>query len=289
MTYLSLTPQERDSRTLEDAKVAEAEKAIREDGFVVLEDVVEHDHLDVLWGRMVEDLEVILARPDVPHQFVWGNVQQDPPPVAPYVFEDVIENPWVKQITRRVLGDDAYNRFYSGNTNLPDSKLQPVHVDNGDLWRGLEVPHPAYQLVVNLALKDVDERNGSIELWPGSHLLMSNVVGEDIKVDPDLLERRRVKVPPIRGNTKKGSFLIRDMRIWHRGTPNTSKLPRFMIAMTHCASFLARRRPLRFHPNVSSVFADEPVSDYILTDEDIPYLSGHNAYDFPTQGVILPL
>ncbi len=257
---------------------------------MVLEDVIDHAHLDILWDRMVVDLDEILARGVVPHQFVYGNVQQDPPPFASYVFEDVLENRLVNQITRHLLGEGVYNKSYTGNTNVPNSELQPVHVDGGDLLAGLTEAQSAHKLVVNIPLKDVTEEDGSIELWPGTHQLMSNVLGDDIKVDPDTVERRRKSHPPVRGNTKKGSLLIRDNRVWHRGMPNHSSSPRFMIALIHCAAFIAPISKVSFSADLSSFFDTvDAVTDYVLTDEPIPYLDKHNPYDYPTQGHITPI
>jgi len=286
---IALSKEERQDRRLGDGNLGAAEKAIREEGYVILDGVVDHDHLDMLWYQMIQDIETILARPEPPHQFLYGNVQQDPPPYAPFVFEDVIENPWVNQITRHILGEGVFNNFYSGNTNIPGSKLQPVHVDGGDLWKGLTNPQPPYRLIVNIALKDVTEENGSIELWPGTHLLMSNAVGEDIKINPDLVRERKAVHPPVRGNTEKGSILIRDSRAWHRGTPNDSDQPRFMIALTHGAAFMTRHRHTVFSREVASVFPSDAVTEYVLSDEPIPYLERHSTYDFPTQGYIEPL
>lgn len=271
-----------------DAWLDEAERLVREEGYVILADVVDHGHLDALSERMTTDLETILAREVVPHQFVWGNVQQDPPPFPPYLFEDVIENRYVNALTRRVLGDGVFNRFYSGNTNLPGSKLQPVHVDDGDLWRGLTAPVPAHQLAVNVALDAVSEANGSIELWPGSHLAMSNVMGEDIKVSPERLDARRDRMPPARGNTGKGHVLVRDMRLWHRGTPNTTDAPRFMLALIHRAAFMSRGRLPVFRSDSASFFEriDAPLTAYTLSDPPIDYLLRHNPYDYPTAGRI---
>ena len=99
---------------------------------------------------MSEDLEKIRALPVVPHNFVWGNIQQTPPPDAGLVFRDVMANPFVCQVTRAVLGRGAFNNTLTGNTNVPGSGLQPVHVDDGQLWPNLGVAHPPARLVVNV-------------------------------------------------------------------------------------------------------------------------------------------
>lgn len=62
------------------------EKAVRHmynDGLVVIEDVVPHEHLDHLNIRMKQDAETLLARGDKsPFNYNKGNIQQDAPPVA---------------------------------------------------------------------------------------------------------------------------------------------------------------------------------------------------------------
>ena len=148
-------------------------------------------------------------------------------------------------------------------------------------------PMPAHYLIVNVALADVTEENGSIELWPGSHLTMSNTLGEDIKVDPEFVKSRRQTDPPVRGNTAKGSVLIRDNRLWHRGTPNRSTDPRFMIALIHSTAFMQRSRKTVFSNELAGFFAETShVTNYRLTDQPISYLTGHKPYDYPTKGAI---
>src|SRR5437763_14362243 len=87
--------------------------AMRRDGIVILGGVVAREHLDALRQRMMADLEVVLARPDRPDNFLPGNVQQDPPPFPPYLFEDVLANPMAVAISRALLGPAVHNDFSS--------------------------------------------------------------------------------------------------------------------------------------------------------------------------------
>ena len=66
------------------AAAQRAVTALQADGFVVINDIVDHAHLDRLRERMTADLEKIRALPAVPHNFVWGNIQQNPPPDADF-------------------------------------------------------------------------------------------------------------------------------------------------------------------------------------------------------------
>lgn len=59
---------------------------------------------------------------------------------------------------------------------------------------------------------------------------------------------------PIQLDMKKGSVLIRDMRLWHRGMPNRSDQIRHMIAMVHQVSWFRRTHILYFQKGAESVF-----------------------------------
>ena len=129
-----------------------------------------------------------------------GHLQQGPPPYAPYIFRDIVANPYVVQVTQELLGPGIYNNFYNGNTNSPGSTTQPLHRDGAHLWPDQEVAHPTAEVVVNISPQDTTEENGSVELWPGSHLEVSGK-----RIDEDEEEARREICPPIRGSAKKGS------------------------------------------------------------------------------------
>ena len=142
--------------------------------------------------------------------------------------------------------------------------------------------HPAVSLVINIAPMDVTEHNGSIELWPGSHL-DTNVALDDatIKVDEQIVEARREIAPPVRGNTKKGSVLIRDMRLWHRGMPNSSDRPRQMIAMVHNIHWFRRKRRVQFKTGCEAAFENSQIDPNVeFTDEPIDYIFRNRPYDY---------
>jgi ectoine hydroxylase-related dioxygenase (phytanoyl-CoA dioxygenase family) len=275
-----VTKDEIDSASLSKASLAAAETALREDGCVVLQGVVDLDHVTMLRNKMLEDLEVIMSRKDIPTQFTKGNVQQDPPPMSPYLFKDVLNNHLLVQVTAAILGAGLKNSFYSGNTNLPGSEAQPVHPDSGQLWPNLTVAHPAYSLVVNLPVVDMDVHNGSTELWPGTHTDTSMYVQQGtIRVPSDVLEARRAVRPPLQPAVKAGDVLIRDMRLWHRGVPNFSDQPRPMIAMIHNSAWWPTGR-LEFEKGSEYIFegtALQTPADFVAT--PIDYLNRHGAYD----------
>lgn len=69
-----------DARNLE-----KAVQHVHQDGLVVIEDVIPHEHLDFLNKKMVEDAHTLQARGDKgPFNYNKGNIQQDAPPVAKF-------------------------------------------------------------------------------------------------------------------------------------------------------------------------------------------------------------
>jgi hypothetical protein len=283
MITIGLTPEDRAAGRLLGGSLRTAVDALRTDGLVLLEDAVDPAHLDVLHERILADIDDLRGRPDAPYNWNVGNLQQNPPPFPPYLFPDVLLNPYVISVTSAVLGPGVKNVMYGGNTALPGDQRQPVHSDVGHLWpiETLEAPHPPAQLVVNVLTVDVSPENGATEVWPGTHRELGVGVGDDIKITPDRLEQRRAVSPPFQPTFRRGSILIRDIRLWHAGMPNRTNDPRPMIAMVHASGWLETGPPLLF-PTGTESFFDHPVlrTAAHFTDDPIDYLGEPDAFEY---------
>ena len=89
--------------------------------------------------------------------------------------------------------------------------------------------------MVNIPLVDVTEENGPLERWPGgTHHYVAP--GSEIPSLAALMHVERVLMPA-------GSILIRDSRMWHRGTPNRSNGLRPNFAMIYSRYWLRLRYP----------------------------------------------
>ena len=113
-----LNTAERDAGQMDAVRCAEAIEALRTDGYIVVEHAIHHEPLDSLREKMDRDTQVMI---DAQH---WGgagrkngHLQQGAPPKAPYIFSEVVANPFAIQITKGVLGEGIFNSFYNGNTN----------------------------------------------------------------------------------------------------------------------------------------------------------------------------
>jgi ectoine hydroxylase-related dioxygenase (phytanoyl-CoA dioxygenase family) len=81
--------------------------------------------------------------------------------------------------------------------------------------------------------------NGSTEVWLGTHngTTIADQEGEhgdraSGRIKKNLLDARREVRPPSQPTVKKGSIIIRDLRLWHGGKPNLGTDPRVMLAMS---------------------------------------------------------
>jgi hypothetical protein len=207
-------------------------ESIRMHGASILEGAVDLDHCDALRASMAEDLDAAARHPfalDIP-----GHVQHNPPPRARDLYADIIANPIAVSIARALMGRVRL-ALYTGNTMLAHTtQQQPVHWDDYQLWPGLEQAPPTSSLAVNIPLVDVSLDNGALEVWPGTHLDVRAVEHRKTLLVPnDWLEARRVEVPPVRVPLSKGAMLLRDLRMWHRGTTNSTGEARPMLALSY--------------------------------------------------------
>lgn len=281
MIALDITPEEVQSGQMTPDHLAAAMDAIRKDGFVVLNNVVSHDHLAILREKLLADVKALMERDDAPFNFNTSNIQQDPPPFPPYLFRDVLVNELVIAVTKAVLGPGIKNTMYSGNTAVHSTLRQPVHADSGQLWSGLEVASPPYGLVVNVGVVPMSPENGSTELWPGTHLDTTISIHDNIKIPDATLERQRALAPPFQPTVPLGSVLIRDLRLWHAGMPNTTQNPRPMIAMIHSCGWYGYGEKLKFPKGTEDFFQHPDLTTHAeFVDTPIDYIHAPQAYDF---------
>ncbi|KAI1428778.1 hypothetical protein F5Y12DRAFT_729941 [Xylaria sp. FL1777] len=240
-----------------------AVRSVHLDGLVVVEDVVPHQHLDHLNRKMVQDARILQARgEDGPFNYNVGNIQQDAPPYAEYFYPSIFTNPVATQITSAVLGPQPKWTFCSGNTAMPpipegSPQRQPVHAD-----ADFAHPNHPFALVINVGLVDMTPHNGSTEVWLGTHTGTGGIEAQEGahgerasgRIKEELLaERVASHGPPVQPNIKKGSIVIRDLRLWHAGMPNMSEEVRVMLAQIHFANWYRNPMKLEFADDVKPI------------------------------------
>ncbi|EMC92531.1 hypothetical protein BAUCODRAFT_294980 [Baudoinia panamericana UAMH 10762] len=229
-----ISDEARESGTVSPELIAEAVTYLHRDGILVLENAIKADHLSELEALLGPEAEQIARDPD--HHFNFGketrNMDQAPPLIPELMFMDVWANPIAVGILTAIFGPSPVCHYANGNTALKAKGRQPVHSD-------IEKPHPLYPFAyaINIPLCDTSAENGSTEVWVGSH--RDSCVDQHTKygageygltIRSELLSARRQRSPPIQPSTKKGSLIIRDIRLWHAGMPNKTDVPRIMLA-----------------------------------------------------------
>ena len=111
---------------------------------------------------------------------------------------------------------------------------QPVHAD-----ADFEHPTHPFAYVINIPLITMTPENGSTELWLGTHRdtglhLQEGMHGERAsgRIKSDALDKQRAIRPPCQPVVPKGSFVLRDLRLWHAGIGNQTDVVRVMLAMS---------------------------------------------------------
>ncbi|MFI6231612.1 phytanoyl-CoA dioxygenase family protein [Micromonospora echinospora] len=263
-------------RRLTEDQLDQARNLLRVEGAVILPGIVPAELVARLRDTMLADL----ARREhpLPINFVTGHIQQDPPPVPELLFPEVLLNESVYRVSTALLGPDAKNAVYSGNINLPGSLEQPVHLDEGHLWPG-PTEHPPYALEVDIPLIDFTVHNGTTEYWLGTHQLNPEGWYDDAgRVETVALEQRRAVRPPQQFAIPAGSAVIRDARLWHRGTVNRSSSPRPMVAMTHYCDWF-ETPPIVLPSAVRPWIEASPYrTSATFTDEPIDHLTSEHAF-----------
>jgi ectoine hydroxylase-related dioxygenase (phytanoyl-CoA dioxygenase family) len=210
------------SSPIDPERIAEAVQRLRVDGYAVLEDVVPLDAI-AAWRAAFPPLLEDFAR-RVPANRGAHRWCMRLPFAAPFSDPVFTANPAALAVMRAILGDDIVCGLFTSDTPFPGAEHQGVHRDIAPLFPRLGVPLPPCALVVNIPLVDYTEDNGPMEVWPGgTHLAPDDV--DAARAAPTMLSRRlRLTV---------GSLLLRDLRTWHRGTPNRSAEPRPNLTATY--------------------------------------------------------
>ena len=111
--------------------------------------------------------------------------------------------------------------------------FQGLHSDLG-LGR---VPHdqqrslPAAKIAVNFAVEDVFFDNGPMRVVPRRKVLTNREQPLAFLDEPSAHELGTVALQPL----KAGAAVIRDLRLWHSGTPNFGKSTRFLPDVEVCS------------------------------------------------------
>ncbi|GIX07265.1 MAG: hypothetical protein KatS3mg115_1668 [Candidatus Poribacteria bacterium] len=229
---MKLFPDELENGALRPERLRLAIEKVRVDGYVVLEGVLPPDFVAELHENFLRIFHDYVRRTD-PNRGK-NRYQMHLPFMPPFCDERVVNNPLALSIIEPLLGEDCVCHYFASDTPLPGSDFQPVHSDIHRLFPGMPISLPPFALVLNIPLVDFREDNGPLQIWPGgTHLMPEDAPIQELA---EQMHSEFVLMPA-------GSLLIRDIRMWHRGTPNRSDAPRPNMAMIYARHWLRTHYP----------------------------------------------
>jgi ectoine hydroxylase-related dioxygenase (phytanoyl-CoA dioxygenase family) len=242
---MKISTDEIQQQHLNQDTLAEALRQVREIGFVVLEKTMSPQWTETMrtaWDGHIE-----------------GHTPGDLLDM-PFIDPLAIENPWAVQILDATIGADFWAKLpYHCNSTAPHwPETQEIHRDQAHLFPDLPLALPPHMMVVHIPLVDFSDANGSTEVWPGTHLITDHAESyrpQDGGITGQLEERGKL-MPSIRTNMPAGSTVVRDMRVWHRGMPNTTDQRRTMMSLVYH----------RYFPTLGYQYkACEPLADRVIS------------------------
>jgi len=259
------TQEEFHAGSLTPEKLSAVRESISSNGFAVISGLISPESCELLLPAMLEDVKIVRAD-DKPtdHEKLTGSghMQLGVRRYAPYVRTDLVANPLIESVVAEVLGHGAWLGFFNGNMNYPGSGFQPLHYDRPYSWKskedaeaaGQSWPPPTSTLSCSVALTDITEESGATEIYPGSQnetAVANWTLGERLENHPELIKKWG---PPRSMTIPRGGVCFRDPRMWHRGVPNHSDVPRPMLALT-------------YHSKLAKHWRGTLVSDMLPADE----------------------
>ncbi len=195
---------------------------IRMNGYVVLEQAYSRGKTAAMLEKF--DVRLEAKRAAEPTNRGANRFQMHLPFELPYADPDLYANPTILAILENLFGKDMICTYFASDTPFPGSDYQAVHLDTRLPFPETAYGVPVYSCVLNLPLVDYTVENGPLEMWPGG----THLIGQ-----PRDMERMAAHMPSIKPLLKAGDLLLRDARMWHRGTPNRGERSRPNVALVY--------------------------------------------------------
>jgi ectoine hydroxylase-related dioxygenase (phytanoyl-CoA dioxygenase family) len=239
---LKVSVEELSNQALDPSNLQEAVNQIKANGYVVLEGALSQNLVAELRSSFKRVFDAYVDRIKVDTTPVNAETprgqkrfQMNLPFIKPFNDSQIITNPFVLSILDQLLGEDCTLLYFASDTPLPGSDYQGVHSDEIPLFPEAEITLPAVVMAVNIPLVDITEENGATDVWPGgTHRIPENMN------KPKLVQKTAESMKYEKVLMNVGDILIRDPRMWHRGTPNHSNEWRPLMALYYNRAWFNR-------------------------------------------------
>jgi hypothetical protein len=222
-----------------DVELEDFKRAFAEGGFIVIRDVVPRKALADLRIQLLDALELSQRKGNLFEGGggISGHLNCAPGEACRFAYDTLVERGIVDLV--RELAPHCFGPVRAGcNMNLPGSVAQHYHMD-GIFTEDF--------MIANVAVVDTDLVNGAIDVAPGTQKRFYRYCE---------FAAGRVYLRATRLPLNQGDVLIRTSKLWHRGMPNLSSVPRPMLAFTfgekgveEGLGFGEKDSGIRFDPN----------------------------------------
>lgn len=200
---------------LTSAQHAECKRALDEQGYVVLPNVVAAADLAEFDAVVEREFADARARNALFEGggMLSGHLNSYPGEAARFAYGQ-IRDAGIVDVVREMRPDWAESVRVTMNYNMPGSVPQHYHMD-GQYTRDF--------LICNIAVVDTDLRNGALDVLPGTNRQFYRFWEYALQRK----YRTSTRVP-----LRRGDVVLRRSTLWHRGMPNRSERARPMLAIT---------------------------------------------------------
>ncbi|KAG8162350.1 hypothetical protein KVR01_008115 [Diaporthe batatas] len=157
------------------------------------------------------------------------------------LHEDVYFNSFLLQVASPPIWN-----WLTANTALANTAGMRQHEHKDTLF---DHPQCPYYIIANVPLCDFSAANGATEFWLGSHAATTVADQQPVTdatraawapeaasdripwISDEAKEARRAVRAPVQPAARRGDIMIRDLRTWHAGMPNTSGEHRIMLGL----------------------------------------------------------
>ena len=199
---------------------------VAEDGYTIIEDAIDLDHIDALAAdldRLEADLGTVPATNSFEGSATWRIYNLL---VHGDLYERIPVHPNVLPVVEGVLDYGCLVSSLSSISIGQGETAQPIHAD--DQLIPLPKPHPPTVCNTMWALTDFTEANGATRIIPGTHLF-------------DHSPNYGQHYDSIPAEMAKGYVLVWHGSLWHGGGANTTSERRVGIAMNYCAGYIRQQ------------------------------------------------
>lgn len=209
---------------------AQAIQEFQNQGFCVLRNHFDsyfvHECREAFWQRMLAYIEDAKANRGPQRHFL--PLPFDRPCFTPQFFF----NPDVMLIIKGLMGDRIVADQWGCDVPLCGSEYQEFHVDyQRPLFPDFpDLVLPPYAIIVSFGLVRIPPERGPIEIVPGTHRMTRADAIEAIQT-----KKMEAQIVPL----ELGDVLIRHPWAWHRGTPNTTGIPRTLCTIRYVRHWYA--------------------------------------------------